>query len=60
VPTTAFVLITGHNLQEAEDEFAQIKGLKAFLPKPFGWRRLADEIVRVWPEQVPVLSYRRE
>ncbi|HVU35939.1 MAG TPA: response regulator [Opitutaceae bacterium] len=49
VPAAAFVLITGHNLSDAEDALARLTALKGFLAKPFGWRRLADEIVRVWP-----------
>lgn len=58
IPSAAFVLITGHNLEQEEEHIAQIKALKAHLPKPFGWRTLANEIVRVWPEQVPALKYR--
>ena len=50
VPTAAFVLITGHNLSAEEDTMARLKPLKGFLAKPFGWRKLADEIIRVWPE----------
>ena len=52
VPNTAFVLITGHNLSAEEDKMARLTALKGFLPKPFGWRKLADEIIRVWPEHV--------
>jgi CheY-like chemotaxis protein len=48
-PTAAFVMITGHNLSEEEDALAKLKSLKGFLTKPFGWRKLAEEIVRVWP-----------
>jgi CheY-like chemotaxis protein len=59
IPAAAFVLITGHNLGEPTDHFARVKPLKAFLPKPFSWRTLADEIMRVWPAQVPAVSYRR-
>lgn len=49
VPRAAFVMITGNNLSEQEDELARLPSLKGFLPKPFGWRKLADEILRVWP-----------
>lgn len=48
-PKAAFVMITGHNLSAQEDELAKLKSLKGFLTKPFGWKKLADEIVRVWP-----------
>ncbi len=54
VPLAAFVMITGHNLEPHEDELARLKALKGFLSKPFGWRKLADEILRVWPQEFPV------
>src|SRR5207248_1748731 len=50
VPQATFVMITGHNLSQQQDQLDRLKALKAFLPKPFGWRKLADEILRVWPE----------
>lgn len=50
-PNAAFVMITGHNLSGEEDELAQLKSLKGFLTKPFGWKILANEIVRVWPPE---------
>lgn len=53
VPGAAFVLISGHNLESAESQFARLASLKARLTKPFGWRKLADEIVRVWPAHTP-------
>jgi DNA-binding NtrC family response regulator len=49
VPAAAFVLITGHNLSAETDNMARLPALKGFLAKPFGWRKLADEIIRVWP-----------
>jgi two-component SAPR family response regulator len=49
-PQAAFVMITGHNLAHQQDQLDGLKALKAFLPKPFGWRKLADEILRVWPD----------
>jgi DNA-binding NtrC family response regulator len=60
LPNAAFVLITGHNLAEAQDRMDRICALKGFLPKPFGWRRLADEIVRVWPEEAPAPALRAD
>lgn len=53
LPETAFVVITGHNLSAEEDAMARIPALKGFLAKPFGWRKLADEIIRVWPAHIP-------
>jgi len=52
VPETAFVMITGHNLSAEEDTMSRLPALKGFLAKPFGWRKLADEILRVWPRHL--------
>lgn len=49
VPRASFVMISGHNLSTVEDQLAKLTALKGFLAKPFGWRKLADEIIRVWP-----------
>lgn len=51
-PEAAFVLITGHNLSAEQDKLERLPPLKGFLAKPFGWRKLADEIIRVWPEHI--------
>ncbi|MSU50870.1 MAG: response regulator [Opitutus sp.] len=45
----SFVMISGHNLSAEENELAKLGALKGFLAKQFGWRKLADEILRVWP-----------
>lgn len=58
VPAAAFVMITGHNLSAAEEEMKRLTALKGFLAKPFGWRKLADEILRVWPPGVPAPALR--
>lgn len=50
VPEAVFVMITGNDLSAQEDQLARLTALKGFLPKPFGWKKLADEIVRVWPD----------
>jgi DNA-binding NtrC family response regulator len=50
VPGAVFVMITGHNLSADQDRLDRLTALKGFLAKPFGWRKLADEIIRVWPE----------
>jgi DNA-binding NtrC family response regulator len=59
-PQAAFVMITGHNLSQQQDQLDRLKALKAFLPKPFGWRKLADEILRVWPEDSAAPSHRAD
>ncbi len=59
-PHSAFILITGHNLSSEEDAMARLPMLKACLEKPFGWRKLADEILRVWPNCVAAPSHRAE
>lgn len=60
VPEATFVLITGHNLSAEEDTMARLPSLKAFLAKPFGWRKLADEILRVWPSGHPVPTHKAD
>lgn len=60
VPHATFVMITGHNLTSREEEMARLKPLKGFLAKPFGWRKLADEIIRVWPPEQPAPSHRAD
>lgn len=49
VPRASFLLITGHNLDPVEDELLRLRPLRGRMSKPFGWRKLADEILRVWP-----------
>jgi DNA-binding NtrC family response regulator len=60
VPHATFVLITGHNLSAAQDKMARLTALKSYLPKPFGWRKLADEILRVWPENATAPSHKAD
>lgn len=60
VPGGAFVMITGHNLGDKEDELARLALLKGFIAKPVGWRRLADEIIRVWPEAAAAPTHRAD
>ena len=59
-PQAAFVMITGHNLTAEEDQLAKLTALKGFLAKPFGWRKLADEILRVWPADAVVPGHRAD
>ena len=58
VPDAAFVMITGNNLTAEHETLARLDALKGFLSKPFGWRRLADEILRVWPTNSPAPKLR--
>ena len=48
-PSAVFILITGRNLGLADIEMGKLPTLKAFIPNPFRWRQLADEVIRVWP-----------
>jgi CheY-like chemotaxis protein len=49
VPKAVFLMISGNNLSGEQHRMEKLTTLKAFLAKPFGWRKLADEIIRVWP-----------
>lgn len=59
-PKASFVLITGHNLSAAQERMERLTALKSYLPKPFGWRKLADEILRVWPDSATAPSHRAD
>jgi two-component system phosphoglycerate transport system response regulator PgtA len=48
-PDAAFIMISGHNLEPIEEELAKLKKLKERLQKPFGWRPLAEAVLKVWP-----------
>lgn len=50
LPGVPFVLISGHTLEVAASLPDTGGPLRAILAKPFGWRRLADEIARLAPE----------
>ena len=60
VPNAAFVMISGNNLSGEHHRMEKLTALKAFLAKPFGWRNLADEIIRVWPPETPPPSNRAD
>lgn len=49
-PDVPFLLITGHAMTLPPEEIARIQPLKGVIAKPFGWRVLATEILRHWPE----------
>jgi DNA-binding NtrC family response regulator len=48
-PGAVFVMISGHNLEPMAHELDRLKRLKERLQKPFGWKTLADAVLRVWP-----------
>jgi DNA-binding NtrC family response regulator len=58
VPGTPFIIITGHTVGLPEEELEHLSALKGLLHKPFSWRKLADEILRVWPDgaAIPLLK----
>lgn len=48
-PGLPFLLITGHVGELETKDLSQLPELRGILPKPFGWRKLATEILRVGP-----------
>ena len=50
LPGVPFILMTGNAQHFQEDELLENSPLRAILPKPFGWKKLADEIVLHAPE----------
>jgi CheY-like chemotaxis protein len=60
VPQAVFLMISGNNLSGEQHRMEKLAALKAFLAKPFGWRKLADEIFRVWPPDSPAPSSRSD
>jgi two-component system, NtrC family, C4-dicarboxylate transport response regulator DctD len=49
VPQTAFIIISGHDLDSVSHELVRLKRLKMRLQKPFGWQPLAEAVIEVWP-----------
>ena len=56
LPEVPFILISGHTIHLPEDRLGGLKALRSILPKPFGWRRLVDEIVRQVPAYAEALA----
>ena len=50
LPGVPFILMTGNAQPANTDELMSDSPLRAILPKPFGWKKLADEIVLHAPE----------
>ena len=49
VPKAAFIMISGHDLEPIQDDIARLKRLKMRMQKPFGCKRLAEAVLKVWP-----------
>jgi FixJ family two-component response regulator len=52
-PGIAAIMITGHQIELAEEDLTRVPGLMATLFKPIGWRTLAENIVMHWPDLNP-------
>jgi DNA-binding NtrC family response regulator len=52
-PEVAAIMITGHQIELAEEDLTRVPGLRATLFKPIGWRTLAENIVMHWPDFNP-------
>ena len=50
LPGVPFILMTGNAQQFDESELTSQPALRGVLPKPFGWKKLADEIILHAPE----------
>lgn len=50
VPGVPFIMISGHSVNLPESMIGPDRPLRALLPKPFGWRKLADAVVQHAPE----------
>lgn len=48
-PRSAFIMISGHDLDPVMDQLARLKKLKMRMQKPFGWRPLTEAVLKVWP-----------
>lgn len=49
VPETPFIVISGHAMHLAEHDLSELKALRTILPKPFSYRKLAEEVLRYAP-----------
>ena len=48
-PEAVFIIVSGHDLDMFDDELSRLKRLRMRIQKPFGWRPLADAVLKVWP-----------
>ena len=49
-PGLPFLILTGHGVHLAEEDFSHLPELREVLHKPLGWRQLADAIATHWPQ----------
>lgn len=56
LPGIPFIVISGHSIELPDSLLAPAGPLRSLLPKPFGWRRLAEEIARYAPAYAPLLA----
>jgi DNA-binding NtrC family response regulator len=56
-PKSAFIMISGHDLDTMKEDLDTLKTLKLRLQKPFGWRPLTEAVLKVWPgDDSPILK----
>lgn len=53
LPGVPFIVISGHAMHLEDGNFAQLEALRTILPKPFSYRRLAEEILTHAPALRP-------
>jgi CheY-like chemotaxis protein len=58
VPDAAFLLMSGQDSEDEEPGRDVLTALKGRLSKPFSWRALAEEVLRVWPRGTPLPELR--
>lgn len=58
VPQAVFLMMSGQNVATIEPELGSMAPLRGFIAKPFSWRKLAEEILRVWPPGSPAPELR--
>ncbi|MBL9189884.1 MAG: response regulator [Opitutaceae bacterium] len=49
LPDTTFVVLSGRDLASESARIATLPAIRSVLIKPLTWRRVAEEILRVWP-----------
>jgi DNA-binding NtrC family response regulator len=60
LPGTPFIVATGHTVGLPVESFARIAAVKAVLRKPVSWRKLAEEVLRVWPDPLNMPTLKPE
>lgn len=52
-PDVVAIMITGHQIELAEENLSEVPGLRATIFKPVTWRVLAENIIKHWPDAHP-------